>query len=158
MNQNIWGSSMWFSLHTITMNYPNFPTNQDRNDYKLFFESLQNVIPCAVCKKNYKRHLKEKPINKHLNTRKEIVYWLIDMHNLVNAEIGKKQMSYDAVIRKYEDIYNKKILSPTIVEGYSNYYQVSNKYIYYIFFLMIILLLCLLYKNCKNSSKMSLKL
>ena len=25
MNQNIWGSSLWFSLHTISMNYPNYP-------------------------------------------------------------------------------------------------------------------------------------
>ena len=30
MNQNIWGSSMWFSLHTITMNYPNFPNNEEK--------------------------------------------------------------------------------------------------------------------------------
>ena len=70
MNQNIWGSSMWFSLHTITMNYPNFPNNEEKYNYKIFFESLQNVIPCAVCKKNYIRHLKEHPINNHLACRR----------------------------------------------------------------------------------------
>ena len=37
MNQNIWGSSMWFSLHTITMNYPDLPNNQDKYNFKIFF-------------------------------------------------------------------------------------------------------------------------
>ena len=110
MNQNIWGSSMWFSLHTITMNYPNNPTYIDAEEYKKFFTSLKNIIPCKVCKDNYKRHLKEYPIENHLYNKKTLVYWLIDIHNMVNSEIGKKVISYEKVIEKYERIYNKKIL------------------------------------------------
>ena len=64
MNQNIWGPSMWFSLHTITFSYPLKPTENDKSNYKIFFENFKNVIPCSVCKKNYIRHLKEHPIDK----------------------------------------------------------------------------------------------
>lgn len=151
MNQNIWGSSMWFSLHTITMNYPNFPNNEEKYNYKIFFESLQNVIPCAVCKKNYIRHLKEHPINNHLNTKKELVYWLIDMHNMVNAEIGKKQLSYDAVIQKYEDIYNKKIFNENIIENFEN----KNSYNYYnlLVIICVIILICMIYYHIFNKKK-----
>lgn len=151
MNQNIWGSSMWFSLHTITMNYPNFPNNEEKYNYKIFFESLQNVIPCAVCKKNYIRHLKEHPINNHLNTKKELVYWLIDMHNMVNAEIGKKQLSYDAVIQKYEDIYNKKIFNENIIENFEN----KNSYNYYnlLVIICVIILICVIYYHIFNKKK-----
>jgi len=109
MNQNIWGSHLWFSLHTITFSYPNNPTNKDKEQYKNFFYSLENVIPCSICKKNYKRHLIEHPIDDHLNSKKKLVYWLIDIHNMVNAEIGKKIYSYDVIIKKYEDVYNKNI-------------------------------------------------
>ena len=109
MNQNIWGPHLWFSLHTISFNYPLKPKKEDILQYHNFFTSLQNVIPCSICKKNYIRHLKEHPINLFLNNRKDLVYWVIDMHNMVNAEIGKKILSYDIVLKKYENVYNKKI-------------------------------------------------
>jgi hypothetical protein len=90
MNQNIWGPHMWFSLHTISFNYPIKPTENDKYYYKNYFNSLQHVIPCSVCKRNYIRHLNELPIDKAIENRKSLVYWVIDLHNLVNSETGKK--------------------------------------------------------------------
>ena len=110
MNQNIWGPHLWFSLHTISFNYPLKPTENDKYNYQSFFTSFKEVIPCSVCKKNYIRHLIEHPIKNYLNTRKSLVYWVIDMHNMVNVEIGKKVYSYEKVIKKYEDVYDKKII------------------------------------------------
>ena len=144
MNQNIWGSSMWFSLHTITMNYPDQPTYVEQKDYKNFFISLQYVIPCKVCKRNYQRHLKEHPIDNHLQSKKKLVYWLIDIHNMVNAEIGKKILSYDKVIEKYETIYDKKIFNDefneTEIITKINHFKFVNILIIIIIILIIILL------------------
>ncbi len=110
MNQNIWGPNLWFSLHTMTFTYPLIPSEDDKKNYRTFFYSLQHVIPCAVCKKNYIRHLKEFPVDDHLESRKKLVYWLIDLHNIVNGETGKKILSYDTVIKKYEKVYGKKLI------------------------------------------------
>lgn len=142
MNQNIWGSTLWFSLHTITMNYPNNPTFIEQKDYKNFFISLENVIPCKVCRKNYQRHLKEHPIDSHLGNRKELVYWLIDIHNMVNAEIGKKIISYDKVIDKYEKIYDKKIFDDNVNLENQKINLNNNKYI--ILFLSILIILVII--------------
>lgn len=141
MNQNIWGPHLWFSLHTISFNYPIKPSEKDKEEYKLFFNNLQEVIPCSVCKKNYKRHLKEHPIEDYLNSRKLLVYWVIDMHNMVNAEIGKKILSYDIVLKKYEDVYKKKILLDDyeIIKKSNNIDY--NKIIYGIFIIFLILLI-----------------
>ncbi len=142
MNQNIWGPHLWFSLHTISFNYPIKPTEKDKEEYKLFFKNLQEVIPCSVCKKNYKRHLNEHPIEDYLNSRKLLVYWVIDMHNMVNAEIGKKILSYDIVLKKYEDVYKKKILLDDyeITKKPSRYID-YHKIIYGIFIIFLILLI-----------------
>ena len=144
MNQNIWGPHLWFSLHTISFNYPLIPTNEDKDNYKMFYVSMQHVIPCSICKKNYIRHLKEHPIEKHLNSRKLLVYWVIDIHNMVNSEIGKKILSYDKIIKKYETVYNKKIIlegddndiENDIVKQNINYVQIING-----FFIIFIVLL-----------------
>jgi hypothetical protein len=150
MNQNIWGPHLWFSLHTISFNYPLKPTQKDKDDYKLFFIHLQEVIPCSVCKKNYKRHLNEHPIEGFLDSRKLLVYWVIDMHNMVNAEIGKKILSYDIVIKKYEDVYKKKIeLDDTnVVIKYKNidYKNIING-LFFIFLLLLIINFIKLYKK-----------
>ena len=119
MNQNIWGPHLWFSLHTISFTYPIKPSRDDKSNYKNFFINLQNMIPCSICKKNYKRHLKEHPIDNFLDNRRLLVYWVIDMHNMVNGEIGKKILSYDTVIKKYESVYKKKIIFEK---------NISNKY------------------------------
>ncbi len=110
MNQNIWGPHLWFSLHTISFTYPLKPKDSDKANYKSFFTELQHVIPCSVCKKNYIRHLKEFPVNEHLNNRKDIVYWVIDLHNMVNSETGKRVLSYEEALKRYADVYKKKII------------------------------------------------
>ena len=141
MNQNIWGPHLWFSLHTISFNYPLKPSEKDKEEYKLFFKNLQEVIPCSVCKKNYKRHLNEHPIEDYLNSRKLLVYWVIDMHNMVNSEIGKKILSYDIVLKKYEDVYKKKILLDDYeIVKRSNEID-YKKIIYGIFIIFLILLI-----------------
>lgn len=142
MNQNIWGSHLWFSLHSISFNYPLSPTIDDKNNYKNFFLSLQETIPCSVCKKNYKRHIIEYPIDNFLDNRQKLVYWVIDIHNMVNSEIGKKILSYDNVIKKYETVYNKKIkLYDDDSKEDIKYDKPNYKKIIYCIFIFFILLL-----------------
>lgn len=159
MNQNIWGPHLWFSLHTITFNYPLKPTIDDKDNYRNFFNSMKNVIPCSVCKKNYIRHLNEIPIDQHLHNRKSLVYWVIDLHNMVNGETGKKILSYDNVIKKYEDAYGKKIVLDGEIEyvskkkiEYKSVFFYKN-IIYYLFvFFLILLLVNLIYTIRKHKN------
>ena len=147
MNQNIWGPHLWFSLHTISFNYPLKPTDKDKTEYYNFFVNLQEVIPCSVCKKNYKRHLTEHPIKDYLNSRKLLVYWVIDMHNMVNAEIGKKILSYENVIKKYEDVYKKKIELDNINIIEKNYDNTNYRCIIHGLFVIFLILLVINFIN-----------
>jgi hypothetical protein len=148
----------------MSFNYPLEPNNEDKESYKRFFINLQDVIPCSVCKKNYKRHLKEHPINNFLNNRKDLVYWVIDMHNMVNGEIGKKILSYDVVIKKYENVYGKKIklesdnnsINNDLLQNVPNNDIYNKKYIKIIYGIIILMLLLLIINsihlliNCKK--------
>ena len=116
MNQNLWGQHLWFVLHTISFNYPIKPTEKDKDNMKKFLEALQPILPCVYCRKNYERHLQEMPMK--LNSRKDLVYWIIDMHNQVNGETGKRQYTYDEVIKIYEDKLAKNITFTTEEEVY----------------------------------------
>jgi len=93
MDTNIWGPKAWIFLHTVTMNYPDNPSDLQRLNYRKFFDSLGDVLPCDVCNNNYKFHLKELPLK--LGSRKELEEWLIQMHNKINKLHNKKTYTYN---------------------------------------------------------------
>ena len=106
MEPNIWGPPAWLFLHSITFNFPHNPTANDRQNYNNFFYSLQKVIPCPKCRRHYSENLKKIPIR--LQSRDDLIRWLIDIHNAVNKSTNKPTMSYEDVYEKYDKLYNKK--------------------------------------------------
>ena len=107
MNKNIWGPSGWLFMHSISFQYPENPTEEDKNNYKVFFESLKNTIPCPKCREHYSENLKQKPIQ--LNSRDELIQWVIDIHNEVNKKNSKKIYSRQEVEKLYLSKYNYSI-------------------------------------------------
>lgn len=101
MNPKFWGPHAWIFLHSITMNYPKEPTENDKLIYVKFFKELQNILPCEKCAYNYKRHLEDFPIEEALGSREAMIQWLINIHNEVNKELDKPIYTYDQVIEEY---------------------------------------------------------
>lgn len=93
MEPKVWGRYLWTSIHTIALGYPDEPSEQDKKDFKEFFTSLWKVIPCQRCSDNYKRHLTELPIDGFLGSNTDLFKWTVDLHNIVNKELGKPSMS-----------------------------------------------------------------
>ena len=137
MDPKVWGPKLWFSLHTMTFNYPDNPTPHHKQIYNNFFETLKFVIPCDVCSKHYTEHLKNNPIMPNLNNKESLVKWLIDLHNEVNKSLGKRIYSYSEVMKIYKESYQNK-------EGGSYF----KKYWYTSLFVMILLLVAYTYIRC----------
>lgn len=126
MKPKIWGPKAWFFIHAIALNYPKNPTFQQKREYSNFFKSLKYVLPCDACAKNYGINIEKYPIDNYLDTTETLFNWTVDLHNMVNYETGKPQISYiDAYnlhMEKYDvnykenkddieiDIQNKKII------------------------------------------------
>jgi hypothetical protein len=108
MNPKIWGSAGWKFLHSITLHYPDNPSQQDKKNYKNFFESLQFTIPCEKCQKHYQENLQKYSLDNALDNKESFFDWLVDIHNGVNIKNNKKVLSYDKVKRIYEDLYSNK--------------------------------------------------
>ena len=102
MEPKVWGPPAWRFLHLITFQYPENPSDKDKKNYYIFFNSLKDVLPCPNCREHYSNHFKKHPIQ--LESRKEFIEWLIDIHNEVNLMLGKKTYSYDEVYELYDDI------------------------------------------------------
>lgn len=111
MDPKIWGPYFWFTLHTITLSYPDKPSYENKRQFNDFFVGLQNVIPCPKCREHYKTHLTNNPISSALDSKEHLVVWLFNLHNTVNESLGKNKMAFEDFQEKYRRIY-----SPTIPE------------------------------------------
>ena len=101
----IWGPSLWIGLHCITFGYPINPTDEQKENYKIFFEKVGDVLPCKHCRESYKIFIKEQDtdINNALDSRDSLTKWLYDIHNKVNEKLGVDYgITYDMVQKKYE--------------------------------------------------------
>ena len=109
MKPEIWGPHAWIFLHSITFDYPDNPSIKTKENYKNFFENLQNILPCEMCRNHYRENLKRNPMNNYvLRSRKNLIEWLIDVHNSVNKSNNKPKLRYQDVMKKYLDYYEGK--------------------------------------------------
>jgi len=138
MDPDIWGPHAWMFLHSVTLAYPENPTDIDKTNFEMFFNSLLPVIPCKKCSDNYKIHIVEDPISNHLDNKENLVKWLINLHNKVNRLNGKKDYTYEEVINHYKSLYslskNDLLSDDTIINKTDNYLL----YLLYIFIILII--------------------
>jgi len=130
MDPNIWGPHAWQFLHSITLSYPENPSEKDRENHIQFFNILKDILPCEKCRIHYAQNLQTYPIENHLENKESLFRWLVDIHNRVNIDNGKKEYSYDEVTKLYEKMYNKNDKGLFI----------SNKWL---IIMLILLLICL---------------
>jgi hypothetical protein len=141
MDPAIWGAHLWYVLHIITMTYPKEPSEYTKRAYHDFFNNLKDVLPCDICKKHYSKFIKEFPITPHLDSRENVVKWLIQIHNFVNLELGKPVMDVETVIAIYSNIKPSSPFDPVIVKQHIEDATLKkNNTIYYLKFAIIVCL------------------
>ena len=98
---NLWGPHGWKFMHYVSLGYPENPTDDNKNRYKNFYYSLQDVLPCEKCRENYKQNINKNPIDPHLVNKESLIKWVIDIHNQVNIELNKPTLDYQEATELY---------------------------------------------------------
>ena len=117
MNAEIWGSNAWIFLLSIQFTYPHNPDFKIKKDFFNFFDNLKNIIPCEICKTHYKNHLHTHPIMDSLNSKEDLIKWLIKIHNEINIMNGKRIWTYEEVVEHYDKLYENPMKDLNIKYG-----------------------------------------
>ncbi len=104
MDPSIWGPHLWYVLHIITFAYPKEPSEYDKRRYGDFFNVLKDIIPCDICQKHLIKYMAEYPIGPHLDSKADLIKWLIQIHNFVNVSLGKPVHTPAEVVEIYKNI------------------------------------------------------
>ena len=92
---NLWGPGTWNLLHVVAANYPCSPSAADVRRAETFVRSLGENLPCASCRSHFSqilgggrgRGLALSPAV--LRSRHAFFKWTVQVHNDVNARLGK---------------------------------------------------------------------
>ena len=103
IGKNVWGPALWKALEYIAMGYPMEPTDEQKEDYRNYFNNFYKVIPCSICSNHYQEHLKTFPLSDMvMQSRHSLVDWLIAVHNEVNKMNNKPQLSREDAMKQIE--------------------------------------------------------
>ena len=108
---NVWGPFFWHTMHIAALGYPKEPTYTDKKAAKDFFESLQFMLPCGVCREHYGKHIQSHPISTFLDRRADLFRWTITVHNEVNKSLNKPVWTEQEVMGYYAKL-GKRDRSP----------------------------------------------
>mmetsp|Transcript_22902 Transcript_22902/g.71337 ORF Transcript_22902/g.71337 Transcript_22902/m.71337 type:complete len:260 (+) Transcript_22902:68-847(+) len=104
----VWGPPTWFFLHTMTLALPEEVPPETRAGLKSVMIGMQEVLPCAACRRHLARHLWSYPLEEHAATRAGMVDWMINLHNTVNNDLGKRVVTREEVLSAYESAYTHR--------------------------------------------------
>lgn len=90
-----WGPYVWGAIHLICLGAPDKLDSVQQQAYKSFFEQLPYVLPCSSCAEHLQQNLGKVPITSSLATRDELFAWSVRLHNLVNSQLQKPQLSLE---------------------------------------------------------------
>ena len=110
LSPQVWGKYIWTTIHVVALAYPVEPTKEQRNQYKEFYLSIGNVLPCSKCRNNFTKHLSQLEIDFYLYNRDSLFNWTVELHNIVNVDTGKANWTY----QKAYDYYTKAEFSSDI--------------------------------------------
>jgi hypothetical protein len=104
-----WGPAAWTYLHTVSMTWPDHPSDEDRITMARFLYAFTDVIPCHSCRVDFRsvllRHLGPTPAaaatSVHLRDRRSLSRFIVDAHNYVNVKLDKPTVSYAQAVRAY---------------------------------------------------------
>jgi len=115
ISPNYWGKEGWHFIHYVALNYPDKPTEEDKINYTKFLDSVEHILPCPICGHHFKQNMEKHPPN--LDSQMDFFRWTVDMHNFVNKQNGKKQMSYENAL--YELQKNPKYLKQGLLLSFA---------------------------------------
>ena len=136
----VWGPHYWFFLHTVAESYPFRPTSVTKKKYYDLLINFPLFIPNQDIGNKFSQLLDKYPMSPYLDSRESFVRWVHFIHNKLNIQLGKEELSMPVALENYRNIYKPKkiLLRETILT--------RKHIIHFIFIVLLLFIIYLLYK------------
>jgi hypothetical protein len=87
----IWGPLGWMTLHSVSINYPDNPSEIEKQICSRFLDMFADCITCNICKTHFLRMLHKYRVThpEYLNSKQDFFVFVVRAHNTVNNRLDK---------------------------------------------------------------------
>lgn len=100
-----WGPHYWGFFHRVALfSHVNW-TAEHRAALTIFYSCFDYFIPCGECSGHYRQEIQELPmpaLTSDISTSGDLFQWTVDLHNSVNARLGKPQLTISEVLHQMQ--------------------------------------------------------
>lgn len=90
---SVWGPLGWMTLHSISVCYPNEPSDADKQILREYMNAFADCITCVHCRQHFHKMFADykSKVPTWLNSKKDLFLAICRMHNAVNKRLDKPQ-------------------------------------------------------------------
>jgi hypothetical protein len=87
----LWGPLGWMALHSAAINYPDIPSQIEKQICSRFLDMFTETITCHICKTHFSRMLQTYKVThpEFLNSKQDFFLFTVRVHNTVNKRLDK---------------------------------------------------------------------
>jgi hypothetical protein len=99
-----WGPYVWACIHILSLGAPEEMNSRERGYFAAFFNNLPNILPCSLCANHLRENLIADPVENHLQGKQSLFEWTVKLHNTVNKQNNKPEMSVEDALKHWRRI------------------------------------------------------
>ncbi len=110
LGKNVWGPKAWHMMHSFAIHPESELSEDEIEEYYMFYKTVAYIIPCKICKAHYKDifDIHNRFIKSGL-TRQKLQKWVWNTHNIVNRRLNKKIVSFEEGYNLQKELKNEDI-------------------------------------------------
>ena len=104
LDNSKWGPLAWHLIHNFTLH------SKNNEDMIIMIKTFGYILPCQTCKKHYNYLINDIYIIDENASKKRIIKYLYEIHNLINSTLEKKKFNFNKSLEVNEKIDNDKFI------------------------------------------------
>lgn len=104
----VWGPHFWFMLMTLAVSYPLKANDVTQKKYYDFLTNLPLFIPHPQIGNKFSDLMDKYPVSPYLEGKDSFLKWVHFIHNKINTQIGKDEITLTEALDAYYEQYKPK--------------------------------------------------
>lgn len=104
----VWGPHFWFILMTMAVSYPLKANEVTQKKYYDFITNLPLFIPHPQIGNKFSSLIDQYPVSPYLEGKDSFLKWVHFIHNKINVQLGKDEITMTEALDAYYDMYKPK--------------------------------------------------
>lgn len=104
ISKDVWANPLWYMIHTCA--YYSSGGQRCQLFFKAFMSCLRYALPCSKCRSHLMDNLKRFDIDKYCLNTEGLFEYTVDLHNMVNKQLGKTIISSEQAKQIYDPMFD----------------------------------------------------